>query len=82
MPIELPLKPKHLHPTAKRQKSTSSQAGTTGGKKHKITNGLGALQRQEMVKAAQIQTAQNKKILYIDATGKRRFIFMSEYEAR
>jgi lysophospholipid acyltransferase (LPLAT)-like uncharacterized protein len=82
MSIEIKLKPKHLHPTAKRQKSTSSTAGTTGGKKHKVTNGLGAIARAEAVKLAQMQTAQNKKILFITADGKRRFMLMSEYETR
>lgn len=48
--IELPLKPRQLHPGGKKQKSTSSQAGTTGGKKHKATNGLAALARAELQK--------------------------------
>jgi hypothetical protein len=82
MPIEIALKPKHLHPTSKRQASKSSMSGTTGGKKHKVTNGLGAIARAEAVKLAQMQTAQNKRILLITADGKRHFILMSEYETR
>lgn len=82
MPIELPLKPKHLHPTAKRQKSTGSGSGTTGGKKHKVTNGLGAVARQQQLEQAHAQTEAHKKILVIGADGKRRFMLLSEYETR
>jgi hypothetical protein len=82
MPIELPLKPRQLHPTSKRQASKSSVSGSTGGKKNKVTNGLGAIARQEMMKEAQIKTATNKRVLVIGADGKRRFMLLSEYAAR
>lgn len=82
MPVELKLKPRQLHPAAKQQKSTSSQAGSTGGKKHKITNGIAAGVRQQMIKEAQEQTIRNKKVLVIGADGKRRFMLLSEYEKR
>jgi hypothetical protein len=81
MTIEIQLKPKHLHPTAKKQKSTGSGSGPVGGKKHKVTNGMGALTRAELMKEAQNQTATNKRILLITADGKRHFILLSEYNA-
>lgn len=80
MPIEIGLKPRQLHPASKKQKSTGSGSGPVGGKKHKVTNGLGALARQEMLKQAHDQTLANKKILLISANGKRHFILLSEYE--
>lgn len=79
-PVELPLKPRHLHPAVKHQKSTSSQSGVTGGSKHKITNGVAAGMRQQAIREAQEQTIRNKKVLVIGATGKRRFMLLSEYE--
>lgn len=82
MTIEIQLKPRQLHPGGKRQASKSSMSGTTGGKKHKVTNGLGALARAEQMKTAQVQTAMNKKILVIGADGKRRFMLLREYETR
>lgn len=82
MPVELPLKPRQLHPVSKKQGSKSSQSGVTGGKKHRVTNGVAASIRQQMVKESQAQTARNKKILVIDGTGKRRFMLLSEYETR
>lgn len=82
MPIEIQLKPRQLHPGGKRQASKSSQSGSTGGKKNKVTNGLGAVTRQQMLEYAHAQTAANKKVLVIGADGKRRFMLMSEYEAR
>lgn len=80
-PMELPLKPKHLHPTAKKQKSTGSGSGPVGGKKHRVTNGMQAVMREQMKKEAADQTAANKKILVIDAKGKRHFMRLREYEA-
>lgn len=82
MPIEIQLKPRQLHPGGKRQASKSSLSGTTGGKKHKVTNGVRAAVRQEELKEAHAQTLAHKKILVIGADGKRRFMLMSEYEAR
>lgn len=80
--IELPLKPRQLHPGGKKQKSTSSQAGTTGGKKNKATNGLAALARAELQKEARAQTADNKRVLLVLPNGKQRFVKLSEYNAR
>lgn len=82
MPIELPLKPKHLHPVSKKQKSTGSGSGTTGGKKHRVTNGPLALIRAEQVKTDRELTKDNKRILVILPSGKRRFMLLSEYETR
>lgn len=81
MAVELPLKPKHLHPASKHQKSTSSTSGSAGGKKNRATNGMAALARKEMIEQAQKQTARNKMIMVIDAKGKRHFMRLSEYEA-
>jgi hypothetical protein len=80
--IELPLKPSQLHPGGKKQKSTGSQSGTTGGKKNKATNGMAALARAEMQKEARERTAENKKVLLILPNGKQRFVRLSEYNAR
>lgn len=82
MPVEIPLKPRQLHPGGKKQASKSSVSGSTGGKKHKATNGVAALVRAELQKTSREQTARNKKILIIDGHGKRRFILLSEYAAR
>jgi len=81
MSVELPLKPRQLHPTAKKQKSTANGSGSTGGKKHKGTNGLAAVARAQAQQAARNQTIANKRILIIDGRGKRRFMLLSEYEA-
>lgn len=82
MPVEIPLKPRQLHPGGKQQGSKSSVSGATGGKKHKATNGVAAIVRAELQKESREKTARNKKILIIDGRGKRRFILLSEYEAR
>jgi hypothetical protein len=82
MSIELALKPRQLHPGGKRQASKNSGSGSVGGKKSKVTNGLGAIARKEQIEQAQLQTKANKRVLYIDANGKRRFMLMSEYETR
>lgn len=82
MSIEIQLKPRQLHPGGKRQASKSSVSGATGGKKKRVTNGVGAAFRQEAVKLAQQQTRDNRRILVIGADGKRRFMLMSEYEKR
>lgn len=82
MAVEIPLKPRQLHPGGKKQASKSSMSGSTGGKKHKATNGVAAIVRAEQQKESRARTALNKKILIIDARGKRHFILLSEYEAR
>lgn len=82
MPVELPLKPKHLHPVSKKQGSKNNVSGSTGGKKHKATNGIAALTRAELQKISRAETMRNKKILIIGANGKKRFMLLSEYETR
>jgi hypothetical protein len=57
-------------------------SGATGGKKRKATNGVAAIVRAELQKESRSQTTRNKKILVIDAKGKRHLMLLSEYEAR
>jgi hypothetical protein len=74
MTMELPLKPKHLHPFAKKVGSKSSISGATGGKKHKATNGLAAVARGEAQKEARQATVDNMMVMVLLPSGKRRFI--------
>jgi|HubBroStandDraft_3_1064219.scaffolds.fasta_scaffold1420535_2 hypothetical protein len=78
MPIELPLKDRHLHPFAKKVGSKSSVSGATGGKKNKATNGLAAVARGEAQKAARQATQDNMMVMVLLPSGKRRFIRKSE----
>lgn len=81
MPVELPLKPRQREPAGKKVKSTSSNAGVTGGKKGKASNGLAAVARAEMQKEARAQSERNRTVLLILPSGKRRFMKLSEYNA-
>jgi hypothetical protein len=72
--MEIPLKPKHLHPFAKKIGSKSSISGATGGKKGKATNGLAAVARGEAQKAARQATKDNMMVMVLLPSGKRRFV--------
>lgn len=65
--MELPLKYRQLHPSAKKLKSTSSNSGPSGGKKAQH-------QTPEQKKKAQEQTKVNQTVLLILPSGKRRFV--------
>jgi hypothetical protein len=78
MAMELPLKPKHLHPFAKKIGSKSSVSGATGGKKNKATNGLAAVARGEAQKEARQATKDNMMVMVLLPSGKRRFVRKSE----
>lgn len=78
MSMELPLKPKYLHPYAKKVGSKSSVSGGTGGKKNKATNGLAALARAEVQKNARQATKDNMMVMVLLPSGKRRFVRQSE----
>jgi len=77
MTVEIKLKPRQLHPTSKGQKSTSGNSGGTGGKKHKVTNGVGAAARQKQSQADRDKTEANKMVLLLLPSGKRRFVRLS-----
>jgi hypothetical protein len=81
MPIELPLKPKHLRPFAKQVGSKSSVSGGTGGKKNKATNGLAALARAAQQKDARQATQDNMMVMVLLPSGKRRFVRAKEWNA-
>jgi hypothetical protein len=81
MPIELPLKPRHLRPFAKQVGSKSSISGGLGGKKHKATNGLAALARAAQQKDARQATADNQMVMILLPSGKRRFVRAKELDA-
>lgn len=78
MTMEIPLKPKHLHPFAKKVGSKSSISGATGGSKNKATNGMAAIARGEAQKAARQATKDNMMVLVLLPNGKRRFIRKTE----
>jgi hypothetical protein len=80
--IEIKLRDKYRRPSAKQQKSTHSISGVTGGKKHRVTNGMSGVAREQMKKEAADQTARNKMVLLILPSGKRRFMRLSEYNAQ
>ena len=79
--IEIPLRAKYKQHTVKQQKSTHSISGVTGGKKHRVTNGMSGVMREQMKKQAAEQTERNKMILVILPSGKRRFMRLAEYDA-
>lgn len=72
--MELPLKPRQLHPASKKVSHTNNNSGVTGGKKNKATNGLAAAARAEAQKDARAQTKKNMMILVLLPNGKRKFI--------
>ena len=76
--MELPLKPKHLHPFAKKVGSKSSVSGPVGGKKDKATNGMAAVARGEAQKEARQATKDNMMVMVLLPSGKRRFIRKSD----
>lgn len=78
MAIELPLKPKYKTPFAKKVGTSSANSGGTGGKKGKATNGLAALARAEAQKDARRVTEENKRVLVLLPSGKRRFMKASD----
>jgi hypothetical protein len=76
MPVELPLKPRHLHPQAKKMKSSSSTSGSGGSKK--ANNGMAAVARAQAQKAAREQTKRNQKVMLVLPNGKVRFVRASD----
>lgn len=78
MSEELPLKPKYLHPMVKKVKATTNNSGVTGGKKHRVTNGIAAVARQEAQKESRQQTKDNMMVMHMLPNGKIRFVRKSE----
>ena len=78
MTMELPLKPKYLHPFAKKVGSKSSVSGPTGGKKNRVNNGMAALIRAEAQKESRQATKANMMVMVLLPSGKRRFVRQSE----
>jgi hypothetical protein len=76
--MELPLKPKHLKPFAKKIGSKSSVSGAVGGKKGKATNGMAAIARAEAQKEARQTTKDNMMVMHMLPSGKIRFVRKSE----
>lgn len=76
--IELPLKPRHLHPQAKKIKASTSNSGVTGGKKNKMAKGAGLQVMAQAKKDAQQETRDNRRILVLLPNGKRKFVKISE----
>jgi hypothetical protein len=81
MPVELPLKPRQVHPFAKKNTSKSSVSGATGGQKHKATNGLAALGRAAAQKDARQATKDNQVVLILLPNGKRKFVKVKDLNA-
>lgn len=76
--MELPLKPRHLHPQAKKIKASTNNSGVTGGKKNKMPKGMGLQIIAQAKKDAQQKTKDNQKILVLLPNGKRKFVKISE----
>jgi hypothetical protein len=74
MPVELPLKPRQLHPFAKKQPSKNNTSGSTGGKKNRVSSGTGLQILAQAKKDAQQQTKDNKTVMILLPSGKRKFI--------
>jgi hypothetical protein len=74
MPVELPLKPRQLHPFAKKQPSKNNTSGPTGGKKNRVPSGAGLQILAQAKKDAQQQTKDNRVVLLLLPSGKRKFV--------
>jgi len=79
-PVEIRLKPRQLHPYAKKIASKNSISGPTGGKKNRVAQGAGLQLLAQAKKDAQQQTTDNKTVMILTSTGKIKFIRMKDYQ--
>jgi hypothetical protein len=74
VPVELPLKYRHLHPHSKKIGSKNNISGPTGGKKNKMVQGAGLQIQAQAKKDAQKQTKDNMTVMFLLPSGKRKFV--------